>query len=198
VRWFTDALLLKFIYEYLRCKALTEQGSVLHRRKGDESAPTTRIHQAADSSVGTLSEGETADVSECGHSELCAVISCLRKEKKIVDMQLSHCAGENARLKTTPNYSRAALSDASCPISRGSAHTRSYYIFLFRNESVLPLWSRRTYKLRIYNSLCKQENAYMKTTHSSTGMDSTSISADSLAHACQLWLACQLRILHQI
>jgi hypothetical protein len=146
VRWFTDALLLKFIYEYLRCKALTEQGNVLHQRLDNESSQTAHIHQAADSSVGTLSEGETADVSEYRHFELRAMISYLRKEKEIVDMQLADCV-ENAHLKTTPNYSRAALSDASCPISIGSAHMQSYYIFLLRNESVQPLWSRWTYKL---------------------------------------------------
>ena len=112
-----------------RCKALTEQNNVLHQHLDNVSSQAARIRQATDSSVGTPGEGETADGTDSKLSELRAVISYLRKEKEIVDMQLELCKQENARLKTQIGHltrdlegTRATLSDVSLSCSNGSNH----------------------------------------------------------------------------
>jgi hypothetical protein len=114
--------LMEFSTNFFRCKALTEQNNVLHQHLDNVSSQAARIRQAADSSAGTPSEGETADGTESKLSELRAVINYLRKEKEIVEMQLELCKQENARLKTQMGHltrdledTRATLSDVSLP-----------------------------------------------------------------------------------
>ena len=136
---FIDALLLKLIesfHDHLRCKALTEQNNVLHQHLDNVSSQAARIRQAADSSVGTPSEGEIADGTESKLSELRAVINYLRKEKEVVDMQLELCKQENARLKTQMGHltrdledTRATLSDVSLSLFNRFDHAWSHYIF---------------------------------------------------------------------
>jgi nucleoprotein TPR len=113
-------------YECFRCKALTEQNNVLHQHLDNVSSQAARIRQAADSSVGTPSEGETADGTESKLSELRAVINYLRKEKEIVDMQLELCKQENARLKTQMGHLTRDLEDTRATLSdvglSGSTH----------------------------------------------------------------------------
>lgn len=104
-------------YKYFRCKALTEQNNVLHQHLDNVSSQAARIRQAADSSVGTPSEGEIADGAESKLSELRAVINYLRKEKEIVDMQLELCKQENARLKTQMGHLTRDLEDTRVTLS---------------------------------------------------------------------------------
>ncbi len=99
---------------------MTEQNNVLHQHLDNVSSQATRIRQAADSTVATPGEGDTADGTEAKLSELRAVINYLRKEKEIVDMQLELGKQENARLKTQIGHvtrdledTRATLSDVS-------------------------------------------------------------------------------------
>ena len=86
---------------------------MLHQHLDNVSSRTARIRQAADSSVGTPSEGETADGTESKLSELCAVINYLHKEKDKIEslkgekstweteraMHTSHSAEQQERVK---------------------------------------------------------------------------------------------------
>lgn len=125
---------------------------MLHQHLDNVSSQAARIRQAADSSVGTPGEGETADGTESKLSELRAVINYLRKEKEIVDMQLELCKQENARLKTQIGHvtrdledTRATLSDVSLTRFK---HIRRTSLFFYRSGSVLPLWLQRTRNMR--------------------------------------------------
>ncbi|KAH9992148.1 hypothetical protein BJV77DRAFT_1067895 [Russula vinacea] len=100
-----------------RCKALTEQNNVLLQHLDNVSSQAARIRQAADSSVGTLGEGETTDGTESKLSELRSVINYLRKEKEIVDMQLELGKQENARLKTQIGHLARDLEDTRATLS---------------------------------------------------------------------------------
>lgn len=61
------------------------------------SSQAARIRQAADYS---LTESPSSDDSETKVSELRSVVTYLRKEKEIVDLQLELRKQENTRLKT--------------------------------------------------------------------------------------------------
>lgn len=100
-----------------RCKALTEQNNVLHQHLDNVSSQATRIRQAADSTVATPGEGNTADGTEAKLSELRAVINYLRKEKEIVDMQLELGKQETARLKTQIGHVTRDLEDTRTTLS---------------------------------------------------------------------------------
>ncbi|KAH9056279.1 hypothetical protein EDB87DRAFT_1637584 [Lactarius vividus] len=100
-----------------RCKALTDQNNVLHQHLDNVSSQATRIRQAADSTIATPGEGDTADGTEAKLSELRAVINYLRKEKEIVDMQLELGKQENARLKTQIGHVTRDLEDTRATLS---------------------------------------------------------------------------------
>jgi 5-bromo-4-chloroindolyl phosphate hydrolysis protein len=141
------------VCESLRCKALTEQNNVLHQHLDNVSSQAARIRQAADSSVGTPGEAETADGTEVKLSELRAVINYLRKEKEIVDMQLELCKQENARLKTQIGHvtrdledTRATLSDVGLCYPASDSTVPD--LLFFRSESVPPLQPQRTRSTR--------------------------------------------------
>ena len=99
---------------------MTEQNNVLHQHLDNVSSQAARIRQAADTSVGTLGEGETTDGTESKLSELRSVINYLRKEKEIVDMQLELGKQENARLKTQIGHLARDLEDTRATLSDGS------------------------------------------------------------------------------
>ncbi|KAH9018599.1 TPR/MLP1/MLP2-like protein-domain-containing protein [Lactarius pseudohatsudake] len=100
-----------------RCKALTKQNNALHQHLDNVSSQATRIRQAADSTIATPGEGDTADGTEAKLSELRAVINYLRKEKEIVDMQLELGKQENARLKTQIGHVTRDLEDTKATLS---------------------------------------------------------------------------------
>ncbi|KAI0058131.1 hypothetical protein BV25DRAFT_1919503, partial [Artomyces pyxidatus] len=79
-----------------RCKALTEQNNVLHQHLDSVSSQAARIREAANATPGTSSDIESSEDSDTKLSELRVVITYLRKEKEIVDMQYEL---QQARLK---------------------------------------------------------------------------------------------------
>lgn len=109
-----------FIYlEPLSCQDLFSQNATLHQHLESVSTQATRIRQAADASVAQPAEGEDViDDADSRLSELRSVVSYLRKEKGIVDLQLEMSKQENERLKAhterltqTLQETRATLSD---------------------------------------------------------------------------------------
>jgi len=88
------------------------------------SSQAARIRQAADTAT-TSGEVDPSDDADAKLSELRAVITYLRREKEIVDMQLELSKQENARLKGQIGHlskdlddARAALSEVFLPCHR--------------------------------------------------------------------------------
>jgi len=73
----------------------------LHQHLESISAQATRIRQATEAPVDHVPEGEIATVDDTDNrmSELRSVVSYLRKEKGIVDLQLEMAKRENGVLK---------------------------------------------------------------------------------------------------
>lgn len=82
------------------CQDLSSQNTTLHQHLESVSTQATRIRQAADASVAQPAEGEEViEDADSRLSELRSVVSYLRKEKGIVDLQLEMSKQENERLK---------------------------------------------------------------------------------------------------
>lgn len=97
------------------CQDLSAQNSLLHQHLESVSSQAARIRQAADpSSVST--EGDS-DNEAAKLTELRSVVSYLRKEKEIVDLQLELSKQENARLKTQIEHLSQSLQEARTTIS---------------------------------------------------------------------------------
>ena len=105
--------------ETFSCQDLSSQNATLHQHLESVSTQATRIRQAADASVAQPAEGEeVVDDADSRLSELRSVVSYLRKEKGIVDLQLEMSKQENERLKAhierltqTLQETRTTLSD---------------------------------------------------------------------------------------
>jgi nucleoprotein TPR len=95
-----------------RCKDLASQNNLLLQHLEDVSSQAARIRQAADSTASTLpAEGEANEDSATRLSELRAVVTYLRKEKEIVDLQLELSKQENARFKVQIEHLSQSLQD---------------------------------------------------------------------------------------
>lgn len=115
--------LLKWYLNTLRhrCKDLSQQNNLLHQHLESVSSQAARIRQAADSQSNVSpAEGDASDDVDTKLSELRSVVTYLRKEKEIVDLQLELSKQENTRLKTqiehlshTLDETRKTLSEAS-------------------------------------------------------------------------------------
>lgn len=82
------------------------------------SSQATRIQQAADASVATVtSGGETGDDVDVKLSELRSVVAYLRKEKEIVDLQLELSKQENVRLKSQIDHLSQSLEETRTTLS---------------------------------------------------------------------------------
>ena len=82
------------------CQDLSSQNTTLHQHLESVSTQATRIRQAADASIAQPAEGEEViEDADSRLSELRSVVSYLRKEKGIVDLQLEMSKQENERLK---------------------------------------------------------------------------------------------------
>jgi nucleoprotein TPR len=99
-----------------RCQDLSAQNSILHQHLETVSSQAARIRQAADSSS-VSTEGDSVDNEAAKLTELRSVVSYLRKEKEIVDLQLELSKQENARLKTQIEHLSQSLQEARTTIS---------------------------------------------------------------------------------
>ena len=107
-----------FTLQFYSCQDLSSQNATLHQHLESVSTQATRIRQAADASAAQPAEEEIIDDADSRLSELRSVVSYLRKEKGIVDLQLEMSKQENERLKThierltqTVQETRATLSE---------------------------------------------------------------------------------------
>lgn len=102
----------------VRCKDLNEQNSLLHQHLESVSSQAARIKQAADTSAPATSDADDTDAKV---SELRSVVSYLRREKEIVELQLELSKQENTRLKTQVDHLSHALEDTRKALSEVSS-----------------------------------------------------------------------------
>ncbi|KAF7299642.1 hypothetical protein HMN09_00969600 [Mycena chlorophos] len=102
-----------------RCQELTSQNSLLHQHLESVSSQAARIRQtAADSSASTLAEGDNStDDADTKMSELRSVVSYLRSEKEIVELQLNLSKQECTRLKAQIEHVTQSLNDVRATLS---------------------------------------------------------------------------------
>ena len=106
----------------LRNQDLTSQNSILHQHLESVSSQATRIRQAAEDSSTTVVEGDAStDDTDTKLAELRSVVSYLRKEKEIVDLQLELGKQENARMKAQIDHLGQSLQEARATISEVSS-----------------------------------------------------------------------------
>lgn len=101
-----------------RCQDLATQNSLLHQHLESVSSQATRIREAANTSV-SVSGGETGSVDDADSklSELRSVVTYLRREKEIVDLQLELSKQENVRQKAQIEHLSQNLEDARKSLS---------------------------------------------------------------------------------
>ncbi|PIL22755.1 transporter [Ganoderma sinense ZZ0214-1] len=86
-----------------RCKDLGEQNSILHQHLESVSTHAARIKQAASSTSAEAGEVESTD-DDTKLTELRSLVTYLRKEKEIIELQLELGKQENTRLKTQVDH----------------------------------------------------------------------------------------------
>lgn len=103
------------------CHDLSSQNALLHQHLESVSSQAARIRQAADSSSSPL-ENDVSDDTDTKLSELRSVVTYLRKEKEIVDLQLELSKQENTRLKTQIEHLSQSLQEARTTLSEVCLH----------------------------------------------------------------------------
>ena len=111
------------------CKDLSAQNALLHQHLETVSNQATRIRQAADSTATEATAGDTegGDV-DTKVSELRSVVSYLRKEKEIVDLQLELSKQENVRLKAQIKHLTQSLQESRATLAEVCSYTTSLII----------------------------------------------------------------------
>ncbi|KAG6853933.1 hypothetical protein C0991_012425 [Blastosporella zonata] len=99
-----------------RAQDLTSQNAILHHHLETVSNQANRIKLAATSSSDAMESDGTGD-SDAKLSELRSVVSYLRKEKEIVDLQLELSKQANSRLKAQVEHLSQSLEDARATLS---------------------------------------------------------------------------------
>lgn len=106
----------------IRCKDLSSQNAILHQHLESVSSQATRIQQVSDASANTTAEeGDATQDVDSKLSELRSVVSYLRREKEIVDLQLELSKQENVRLKSQIEHLSQSLEETRASLSEVSA-----------------------------------------------------------------------------
>ena len=100
-----------------RCKDLASQNNILHEHLETVSSQATRIRTTAESSTTSATDADSADDADTKVSELRSVVTYLRKEKEIVDLQLELGKQETARLRTQIEHLTTNLEDTRKTLS---------------------------------------------------------------------------------
>ncbi|KAG2010159.1 hypothetical protein CC2G_013002 [Coprinopsis cinerea AmutBmut pab1-1] len=101
-----------------RCQDLSSQNTLLHQHLESVSSQAARIRQAANDSASTpATEGDGSEDAAKELENLRPVVSYLRKEKEIVELQLELGKQENARLKSQIEHLSQSLEEARTTIS---------------------------------------------------------------------------------
>ena len=109
-----------------RCKDLNDQNSLLHQHLESVSTHAARIKQAASSTAAESGEAEATDDADTKVTELRSLVTYLRKEKEIVDLQLELGKQETARLRTQIEHLTSNLEETRKTLSE----VRTYFTVL--------------------------------------------------------------------
>jgi hypothetical protein len=113
-----------FLTLFIRYKNLSSQNAVLHQHLESVSSQAARIREAAGaSSEAQATEAEGAETADTKVAELRSVVSYLRREKGIVDLQHQLASDENARLKRQIEHLSKSLQDTQTTLSEVSFST---------------------------------------------------------------------------
>ncbi|KAG8906638.1 hypothetical protein FRB99_006426 [Tulasnella sp. 403] len=119
---------------------LSKQNAVLHKHLESISTQATTIRQAADHKA-TLAEGQTAGEDTEGDDaiiELRSVVSYLRKEKEIADLQLDLSRQETMRLRTQVEHLTRNIDETRAQLTAASSpwldFRRASHLFEFINQ----------------------------------------------------------------
>lgn len=99
-----------------RCKDLAAQNALLDQHLESVSSQASRIRQERDSDVNVVVGGD-GDEADGRIAELRSIITYLRKEKEIVDLQLELAKQENARQKTQIGHLSHTLEETRTALS---------------------------------------------------------------------------------
>ena len=106
-----------------RCKDIGEQNKLLHQHLESVSSHAARIKQAASTSNAESGEGDPMDDADTKLTELRSLVTYLRKEKEIIELQLDLSKQENTRLKTQIDHLAQNLEEAQKALSEVSDHS---------------------------------------------------------------------------
>lgn len=130
-----------FLISNIRYKNLSSQNTVLHQHLESVSSQAARIREAAGStSEAQATEAEGAETTDTKVAELRSVVSYLRREKSIVDLQNQLASDENARLKRQIEHLTKSLQDTQTTLSEVSLSASEHY-------KPLPILNRNVRKL---------------------------------------------------
>ena len=107
--------------KWRRCKDLGEQNSILHQHLESVSTHAARIKQAASSASTEAGEAESTD-DDTKLTELRSLVTYLRKEKEIIELQLELGKQENTRLKTQVDHLSQNLDETRQALSEVGPH----------------------------------------------------------------------------
>lgn len=99
-----------------RSKDLLAQNNLLHSHLEEVNTKAARIREAA-AAAPVLGTEESTDDADTKLSELRSVVSYLRKEKEIVDLQLELSKQENSRLRTQVEHLEKTLEETRQTLS---------------------------------------------------------------------------------
>ncbi|KAI0357500.1 hypothetical protein OH77DRAFT_1435746 [Trametes cingulata] len=100
-----------------RCKDLADQNNLLHQHLESVSTHAARIKQAASTATAESGEVEASDDADTKLTELRSLVTYLRKEKEIIELQLELSKQENTRLKTQIDHLSQSLDETRRALS---------------------------------------------------------------------------------
>ena len=97
---------------------MSSQNALLHQHLESVSSQAAKIRQTAtDSGASPAAEGETSEDADTKLAELRSLVTYLRREKEIVDLQLDVTKQENTRLKNRVEDLSQSLQEARTTLS---------------------------------------------------------------------------------
>ena len=106
--------------KFRRSKDLATQNSLLHQHLESVTTQAAKIRQAADTEASGSGDVDTSGDADGKLSELRSVVSYLRKEKEIVELQLELSKQENTRLRTQIDHLSHTLEETQKALSEVS------------------------------------------------------------------------------
>jgi len=159
------------------CQELSTQNAMLHQHLESVSAQATRIRQAAETPLEVASTEAANEDTDNRLSELRSVVSYLRKEKGIVDLQLEMAKRENGVLKNQIERMSSTLQETRATLAEvcfSYIHTHFYQLThiqererAIQNTASAAQHAEHLERINQLNIL-RESNATLRTEHESS------------------------------